>query len=308
MLDPDRPRFIAEALERGINYFDTTFTEEAQSLGYALREIGAARDRVYITAMTISPFAHMAECPSAQWKAYLEHEVNDRLQLLGTDYVDVFTLGIVENSFKTDMFEAAVAILDDFRQRGMLNYIGISGHDPDLMARIITDSDGIDTVLTRLSYVLGRSQHLLDAACARNVGVVAMKAFCWDAYGLSFVPVRKQLVESLPPDGPTPAQLALGWVLLSKEVSTVIPGMNSIEELGENAGAGDLEPEDVDHAILERLRDYPQVTEGLIELIDHPFEETRHRALGELQKRIGKGLGTDKQKYREAWQAQQHPR
>ena len=303
VLDPSRPRIIAEAIDRGINYFDTTFTEEAQSLGHTLKEIGATRDRIYVSAMTISPFERMSERPSSQWKAYLESEITDRLQLLQTDYVDVFTLAIVENSYQADRLEAALDAVEDFRKRGLLNFVGISGHDPALMARIIEETDRIDTVLTRINFVLGRSQQLLDSARRKNVGISVMKPFCWDCYGVSFVPVRRRLIDSLPSAGPTAAQLAIGWILLSREVSTVVPGINSIEELIEDAEAGDLEPENLDFSILERLRDYPEVTEGLIELIDHPFEEIRHYALDEVKKRVGKDFGTDKQKYRQAQNA-----
>ena len=301
VLDPNRPRFVAEAIERGINYFDTTFTEEAQSLGYALKEIGADRSSIYISAMSISPFARMNERPPSQWKAYLEGQINERLKLLHTDYVDVFTLGIVENSFDAGILKTVLEYLVEFRERGMLRFVGASGHDPELMSKLIEDFDSFDTVLTRLNFVLDPSRGLLNSARNHNVGVVAMKAFCWDEYGVSFIPVRKQLVESLLPSGPTAAQMAIRWILQSKEVSTVVPGMNSMEELIENAGAGDLGTEDVDHAILEDLRDYPHVVEGMIELIDHPFEETRHYALAGVKKRIGQDFGSDKQKYREIW-------
>ena len=272
-------------------------------MGHTLQEIGATRDRIYISAMTINPFERMSERPPSQWKIYLESEITDRLRLLQTDYVDVFTLAIVENSYHAERLEAALDATEDRRDRGLLNFVGISGHDPTLMARVIEETDRIDTVLTRMNFVLGRSQQLLDSARDNNVGISVMKPFCWDCYGLSFVPVRRRLVESLPPAGPTAAQLAIGWVLLSREVGTVVPGINSIEELIEDAGAGDLEPENLDFSILERLRDYPEVTEGLIELIDHPFEEIRHYALDEVKKRVGKDFGTDKQKYRQAQQA-----
>lgn len=302
-LDPNRPRLIAKAIELGMNYFDTTFTEEAQSLGHALKEIGADRGSIYISVMSIRPFARLNERPPSEWKHYLESEINERLRLLGTDYVDVFTLGIVEDSFDAVKLKTVLEYLAAFREKGMFRYIGASGHDPQLMSKIIEDFDPFDTVLTRLNFVLDPSRGLLDIARNHNVGVVAMKAFCWDEYGVSFVHVRKQLIERLLPSGPTAAQLAIRWILQSEEVSTVVPGINSMEELIENAGAGDLGAEEVDCTILELLRNYPHVVEGMIELIDHPFEETRHYALAGVKKRIGQDFGTDKQKYREAWKA-----
>jgi aryl-alcohol dehydrogenase-like predicted oxidoreductase len=44
----------------------------------------------------------------------------------------------------------------------------------------------------------------------------------------------------LVPDGATPAQFALRWILMNDGVSTVIPGARSPEQARANAAASDL--------------------------------------------------------------------
>src|SRR3990170_8242565 len=44
-----RNKLIKRAIDAGVNYFDTTLVEEAQSLGLALEDLGRRRD-IYIAA------------------------------------------------------------------------------------------------------------------------------------------------------------------------------------------------------------------------------------------------------------------
>jgi len=64
---PMRSEIVKRALKAGLNYFDTTFIEEAVSLGVALKHLGVERGRVHIAAMVISPFRKMDEPPRSKW-------------------------------------------------------------------------------------------------------------------------------------------------------------------------------------------------------------------------------------------------
>jgi aryl-alcohol dehydrogenase-like predicted oxidoreductase len=67
--------------------------------------------------------------------------------------------------------------------------------------------------------------------------------------GLEAVEELRELV----PDGATPAQFALRWILMNEGVSTVIPGARSPEQAAANAAAADL-PE-LDEATMARVAD-----------------------------------------------------
>jgi aryl-alcohol dehydrogenase-like predicted oxidoreductase len=65
--------------------------------------------------------------------------------------------------------------------------------------------------------------------------------------GLEAVEELRELV----PDGATPAQFALRWILMHDAVSTVIPGARNPEQARANAAAADLAP--LDASVMERV-------------------------------------------------------
>ena len=301
-LDPDRPAIIAKALEMGVNYFDTTFTEETQSLGAALTAVGAERDKVYINAMVIKTLAQVQNDVSQdKWGQLLEKKLTERLNLLNTEYVDIFTVCLLEEKYSDVALEHILRIYQSFKSRGLIRYIGASGHNPELMAKVIEKFDCFDMVMTPLNYAKGPCENLHKAITKHNVGFVAMKAFAWDYYGLSFVPARAIAAESYELNGVTPAQMALRWVLQFEEVATVVCGVNSMEELVENASAGELGSDNIDTKVLESCRNYPGQVEKMIDLIDHDYADFSHYALYAVKQITGEDFGTDKVKYLEKW-------
>lgn len=65
-----------------------------------------------------------------------------------------------------------------------------------------------------------------------------------------------RLAAELGPEGATPAQVALRWVIDQPGVSTVIPGARSVEQVRGNVAAGDLQPLSSElHGALEELYD-----------------------------------------------------
>ena len=62
------------------------------------------------------------------------------------------------------------------------------------------------------------------------------------ATGVEAAQEFSRLVAELGPDGATPAQVALRWVIQQEGVTTVIPGARNAEQARTNAAAADLEP------------------------------------------------------------------
>jgi len=67
-----------------------------------------------------------------------------------------------------------------------------------------------------------------------DIGVIAMKPFCWPYYG---IPFAHFCPTNLMTGRFTPAQTSLRWILKFPEVSTVVPGTNTMTELEENLDA-----------------------------------------------------------------------
>src|ERR1051326_8686387 len=87
--------FIQQALEMGINFFDTadmySLGMSEQVLGRALKDFGPSRDRLVIATKVFFP---MGGDPNQKGlsRKHIMHAIDDSLRRLGTDYVDLYQI------------------------------------------------------------------------------------------------------------------------------------------------------------------------------------------------------------------------
>ncbi|MBL7118422.1 aldo/keto reductase [Candidatus Bathyarchaeota archaeon] len=262
-----RNRLIEKAVGFGVSYFDTGLVEECQSLGLALEALGRRRE-VYIAAESLWPLRRLKESPRAGWRKVVSGWVEGRLRLLQTDYVDVFNLHTPETDYSRERFEFVVNALGEIRDEGRIRAIGCSSHRLRFLAELIRKYDCFDSVMVPYNYRLQEAREVLFPLCAAlDVGVVVMKPFCWPYYGVSFTHFCPVGLEA---GGYTPSQMSLRWILESPEVSTVVPGTNTIAELEENLAVF-AEEGKVDEGVLRQCLEAAQSPQGRDKL----------RALGE---------------------------
>ena len=244
--DP-RTNLIKEAISSGINYFDTTLIEEAQSLGLALETLGE-RDKVHLTAEVISPFRRIEGSTKSALMRAMVFGVEGRLKILRTDRIDVFNLHMPEDGYSREKFKAFIEALKRLREEGKIGAIGTTCHQPRFLAELIREHDCFDVVTVPYSYHLKDTRKVLFPLCKeREIAFVAMKPFCWPYYG---VPITYFEPKPLPEGAKSASQTSLRWIMESPEVCTIIPGVNTLAELKDNVSA--LERDDVaDESVLE---------------------------------------------------------
>jgi aryl-alcohol dehydrogenase-like predicted oxidoreductase len=302
-LDPNRKEVVRTALEMGVNYFDTTYAEEAQSIGTMLQALHVPRDRVYVNGMSVDMFRHLGERPAADWPAFIEAEVTERLELLHSDYIDLFCICSLEKDITPQRLDGALETLNRLKECGMLRHIGASCHNPALLARVIAERNPFAMVMTPINYHKHPPEALLQAVRQHGVGLVAIKPFVWVHYGLAFMLACRRAVAGRAIQGATLPQMALRWVLQYPEGSTVVPAANALSELVENTAAGDMDASVMDDDLLRACRDYPGTTEEMIGLIDHPFQDYRDFSLQAVRDVLGADYGQDKARYLAAWRS-----
>jgi len=262
-----RNKLIERAIGAGVNYFDTTLTEECQSLGLALKTIGR-RGEIYIATETLWPLRKLKDSPRARWREVVLEGVEGRLGLLQTDYVDVFNVHMPESDYSRKSFEALIEILKEIKDQGKIGAIGASSHRLRFLAELIRRYDCFDSVMIPYNYHRQEARHVLFPLCkALEIGVVVMKPFCWPYYGISFTHFCPA---GLKVRGYTPPQMSLRWILGSPEVSTIVPGINTMEELEENLATFTTEHE-IDETVLK----------GCLEMAQSPLGKERLRELCE---------------------------
>jgi 1-deoxyxylulose-5-phosphate synthase len=142
VLDEEQGRpFIKQALELGINFFDTadmySLGVSEEILGRALKDFGPTRDKVVIATKVFFP---LGDDPNQEGlsRKHILHAIDDSLRRLGTDYVDLYQIHRFD--YATPI-EETLAALDHVVTSGKARYIGASSMFAWQFARMLATSD-----------------------------------------------------------------------------------------------------------------------------------------------------------------------
>lgn len=210
-------RLVAEAVSRGINYFDV-----APSYGNAEERLGPAlepyRKSVFLACKTGE---------RSRKKAWLE--LHGSLRRLRTDYVDLYQFHGVTTLKEVDQIMEKGGAMEAFleaRKRGLIGHIGFSAHSEEA-ALALLDRFAFDSVLFPFNWVCWHQGHfgsqVLAKAQKKGVGILALKALAkrkWEENE-----ERKwQKCWYAPVDNYDEARLALRFTLSKPITAAVSPG------------------------------------------------------------------------------------
>ena len=236
-----RPRAEAEkvvryAYEKGITYFDTAraYGDSEEKIGAALKDV---RDEVVLATKTHQRTRE--DAARAGLKQSLRNLQTDRI-----DLVQLHGIDSEEQLMKATGPDGSLNALKEAKSQGRIDYIGISGHNPYILAKAVRTGE-FDTVLVPLN-VLDRkaTEELIKLVNKFDVGLVIMKPLGGCGGPLEFPqrqarflgkpeldwPDRSEFITHFGRDGLERAQRCLRFVL-AHDVDTVIPGFRSKEEV-----------------------------------------------------------------------------
>jgi len=203
--------------ELGINYYDTArgYTVSEERIGKALKDV---REEVILATKS-----------GRRTGEEMEEELETSLRNLRTDWIDVYQLHNVSSMDVWERIKApggALEALYKAQEEGRIRHLGITSHDPAVLADIVRE-DIFETIMIPYNYLtLKPEEELLPLCREMNVGTIIMKPFGGGAF--------------------SNANTALKFVLSREHVDIVIPGMMTVDEVEENFGvASDA------HTILE---------------------------------------------------------
>ena len=195
---------INRALDLGINFIDTArgYTDSEAKLGAALKN---RRNEVLIATKSM---ARTAEGITA--------DIEKSLQTIGVEYIDLYQLHNIKDKAALEQVLSANGALEALiraKNEGIIKHIGITGHIPSILLEAIKTEE-IETVQFPFNAVEAEeAATLLDLAEKTNTGVIVMKPLAGGAF--------------------KNAELALRFIL-EYPVSTVIPGMDKVEQVDQN--------------------------------------------------------------------------
>jgi len=220
------PAVLIQALESGVNYFDTAHGYQNGNNEKMLGEVlkGHGREKVLI-ATKIPPYHKRPSGAVPRSAAEMEEMMDESLTRLKTDHVDVLHLHNIKDA-QWPAQEEMMLFLERQKKSGKARFVGISFHVEGSLYVEIADealkTGFYDVFLATLNFK-SPPEHLeaLRRARKQGVGVVAMKT---QAGGYV-------AGEGL---GGHPHQAALRWALDQDFVDCAIPGMVNREQLAEN--------------------------------------------------------------------------
>ncbi len=213
-------QLVAEAFDRGINYFDV-----APSYGNAQERLGPAlepyRRRVFLACKTLM-----------RDKAGAAAELAQSLKLLRTDHVDLYQLHALTKMEDLNQALGPNGAMETFtaaRQAGKVRFIGFSAHSAET-ALAALDQFNFDTILFPMNFVLFSQANfgpqVLARARQKGMGILALKAMAKTKWPESMKESERPNPKCWyqPCSLPEEASLALRWTLSQPVTAAVPPG------------------------------------------------------------------------------------
>jgi hypothetical protein len=197
------------ALDRGINFIDTArgYTDSEEKIGRVLQ--GRRHQVVVATKATARDQKGMVE------------ELEKSLGNLKTDVIDLYQIHAVESDEQLEQVlgpGGAFQALDKARDQGKVRFIGVTGHVHAVLEKAVK-TGLFDTVQHPFNPLeTDWLQAVIPAAKSRNLGIIGMKPIGGGALGYVSQALRFSL---------------------TRGVDLVIPGMDSLDQVRENALVGE---------------------------------------------------------------------
>ena len=254
--DPDAARAVLRrAIELGVDHIDTAQYYGPDEVNDLIRQalhpypedlklvtkVGARRD----DAGRVLP---------AQRPGELREGVEANLRSLRVERLDLVNLRLVGPRDDTAIpLEEQLSVLDEMRQEGKLDLIGLSNVD-QAQAQLALELVDVAGVQNGYSIVDRQDDEMVEFAREREIAFVPFfplgSAF---RGGPARLAAEARVVQVADKHGATPAQIALAWLLARYDRMLLIPGTSSVSHLEENVAAIKVELDDVDLAALDRV-------------------------------------------------------
>ena len=253
-------RMLRHAIDAGVNYVDTAypyhgtgFTHGGESepfVGRALRD--GYRERVKLAT----------KLPSwlIKTRADMDRYLNEQLERLQTDHIDFYLVHSLNKGVWPTLKETGISeFLDQAIRDGRIRYAGFSFHDQGELFKEIVDFYDWSFCQIQYNYLdedyqAGKAG--LEYAAKHGLGVTIMEPL--RGGNIANLPETAKTILQGADTGKTPAEWGLRWVWNHPEVSVVLSGMTTMEQVVENlktaggAEANSLTPEEL--ALIDRVK------------------------------------------------------
>lgn len=224
-------RVFDRALELGLNYFDTS--PDYGTEGY-FAYLAPKREQYFLATKVNTMSAEGARA-----------EVENSLKTMKTDYLDVIQTHYKPQNDDWNGTLEALQELQKLKEEGKVRFVGFTHHSYDTLRTALNKhADLFDMILLLYSFhsETDGARDIIKLAHARDIGTAAMKIFRsasetwedrvakWKADATNWARLN-DLID----DSTSVAQACVKYVLNNPLLATAVLGMQSLENVGENA-------------------------------------------------------------------------
>jgi predicted aldo/keto reductase-like oxidoreductase len=235
--EPLATKMIRFAIDEGVNYIDTAYPYHGTGMGSGGQSepvTGRILRDGYRQKVKLA-----TKLPSWLIKSRgdMDKFLDEQLKRLETDHIDFYLVhalnkGLWENVKK----EGIISFLDQAIQDGRIKYAGFSYHDKGENFNGIVDDYDWSFCQIQYNYLdegfqAGRKG--LDYAASKGLGITIMEPLRGGKLAVN-LPKVVQATFDRAESKRTPAGWALNWIWNHPEVSTLLSGMNNMEQVIEN--------------------------------------------------------------------------
>jgi len=252
---------IKRALELGVNYIDTApgYMDSEEVLGKVFEKI----DTPHIISTKLG---YKPEPYRAKDKQFLRDAFDQSLRLLKRDKVDILMVHEPDRSDKMDWWDdkttcdgPVMEILAELKSQGKVSHVGVGGTTSQEMGNVVATGK-FEVLLTAFNYNLiwrDAQKTIFPHAIKHGMGIVAGSPLHQGNLAKMYSDVEKN-----PPSGIDPLRLeqfkrvyalardaglglpemAIRFILSNPNVSTVLMGARSVQEVEANVAAAEKGP------------------------------------------------------------------
>ena len=254
--EPEAIDIIRSAIDAGVNYVDTAFGyHNGQSeglVGKALKD--GYREKVLL--------ADKMPIWLAKDEEHMKEMFQTQLERLDTDYIDMYLVHSVNKpNWKRIKKLNLMPFLEEMKAAGKIKHIGFSFHDSYELFEEVLDSYPWEFCQIQLNYMdkdIQAGVKGLKLAAEKGLSVIIMEPLKGGKLTTGIPPTVQELWDNAPVKR-TPAEWGFKWLANMPEVTLILSGMSSREQLQQNiatVSAADLNVlSDEERELIDKVSD-----------------------------------------------------
>ncbi len=229
--EPEALKIVRHAIDQGVNYLDTAYVYHSGNserlVGLALKD--GYRDKVRLATKMPAMLVKL----SADFDKFL----NEQLEKLQTDHIDFYLLhGLGEERWRNLQSLGILPWAEKTIASGRIRHLGFSFHDKLQTFKEIVDATSLwDFCQIQYNYMDVNEQagtEGLKYAASRDLAVVVMEPLLGGKLANPPQPILAMWDTAL--NKRPPVEWALEWLWNQPEVSLVLSGMSTLQQVEEN--------------------------------------------------------------------------